>query len=127
MATALDVITGSLRLLGKLQSGEVPTAAEGADALTTMNQMLHAWRDQGIDLEHSDYALSDPIPLQENHLAAIRYALTMELAAEYGVAPSPFLMAKADEYFRGLQAFYADPGLLGCDYGLNVVHQSTGA
>ncbi len=119
MATALDIITGSLRLLGKLQSGEVPTAAEGADALTTLNQILHAWRDHGIDLEHSNYALSDTVPLQSNHLQALRYALAVELSPEYGVALSPVVLGAAQEYMRGLQAFYADPGLLACDPALN--------
>ncbi len=119
MATALDIITGSLRLLGKLQSGEVPTAAEGADALVTMNLMLHAWRDQGLDIEHSDYALSDTVPLQSNHLHALRYQLAVELAPEYGVAVTPLLLGAAQEYMRGLQAFYSDPGLLSCDPALN--------
>ena len=126
MATALDIITGSLRLLGKLQSGEVPTAAEGADALVTMNQMLHAWRDQGIDIEHSDYALSDTVPLQSNHLQALRYALAVELAPEYGVAVTPLLLASASEYMRGLQAFYSDPGLLACDPALNPYYNTGG-
>lgn len=41
--TALDLITGSLRLLGVLSSGDVPTANESTDGLTALNQMIGSW------------------------------------------------------------------------------------
>jgi hypothetical protein len=43
MATALDVIKRSLRLLGALGEGETPTASEGADCLVALNAMLDSW------------------------------------------------------------------------------------
>ena len=43
MATAGDVINGSLRLLGVLAEGETPSAAMSQDALSAMNQMLESW------------------------------------------------------------------------------------
>jgi len=39
----LDLITSSLRLIGVLASGETPSAAEGADCLVILNQMIEAW------------------------------------------------------------------------------------
>lgn len=46
--TAREMIASSLRLLGVLASGEVPTAAEANDALTALNQMLSAWSNENL-------------------------------------------------------------------------------
>jgi hypothetical protein len=43
MATARDIITRSMRLIGALGDGEEPTASEGADGLTALNAMLDSW------------------------------------------------------------------------------------
>lgn len=119
MATALKIITRAAQLIGLVESGESLEASEVSDGLDSLNQMLHAWADQGIDLEHADLAQGDTLAVQDNHLAAIRYNLAIEMAAEYN-RPIPAVVAmKADEYMRSLQAFYADPAKLGCDAALN--------
>jgi hypothetical protein len=41
--TANDIIAAAMRRLGALTQGETPTAAESADALATLNDMLEAW------------------------------------------------------------------------------------
>jgi len=41
--TALDQITGALRLIGMLAEGEVPSSDTANDALSAMNQMLDSW------------------------------------------------------------------------------------
>jgi hypothetical protein len=43
MATAGDIINGSLRLIGVLAEGEVPSASTSQDALDAMNQMIQSW------------------------------------------------------------------------------------
>ena len=43
MTTALDQITGAMRLLGMLAEGEEPSAAASQDGLLAMNQMLDSW------------------------------------------------------------------------------------
>ena len=43
MTTALDQITGAMRLLGMLAEGEEPSAAAAQDGLLAMNQMLDSW------------------------------------------------------------------------------------
>ncbi len=46
--TCLDLITGSLRLLGVLASGEVPTAPEAQDALTSLNSLVDSWQTERL-------------------------------------------------------------------------------
>jgi len=43
MATAGDIINGSLRLLGVLAEDETPSASTSQDALFAMNQMIDSW------------------------------------------------------------------------------------
>lgn len=48
MATAGDIINGSLRLLGMLAEGETPSAATSQDALDAMNQMIQSWNTEKL-------------------------------------------------------------------------------
>ncbi|RMF43919.1 MAG: hypothetical protein D6751_09760 [Deltaproteobacteria bacterium] len=48
MATARDLITGALRRLRVLESGESPSADEANDALTILNETLAAWSTEGL-------------------------------------------------------------------------------
>jgi len=50
MATAGDLINGSLRLLGVLAEGEVPSAETSQDALTAMNQMIDSWNTERLSV-----------------------------------------------------------------------------
>jgi hypothetical protein len=43
MTTALDIITGSAKLLGVIAVGEAMTNDEAQDGLTTLNDMLDSW------------------------------------------------------------------------------------
>jgi hypothetical protein len=43
VATASDIINGSLRLIGQLAEGETPSYETSNDALVAMNQMLDSW------------------------------------------------------------------------------------
>lgn len=46
--TVRDIVYRSLRILGVLAAGEVPTAAEAQDALTAINSMLASWSNNGL-------------------------------------------------------------------------------
>jgi hypothetical protein len=46
--TALDLITGSLRLINVLASGEVPNAVDASDALQVLNDMVSSWKVQKL-------------------------------------------------------------------------------
>jgi hypothetical protein len=48
MATVADIIRGAFRALGVLAAGETPSAAEEADALTILNDMLDSWANERL-------------------------------------------------------------------------------
>jgi hypothetical protein len=48
MASTLDLIKGSLRLIGVLASGETPSAEESTDALSKLNNMIKSWNVEGL-------------------------------------------------------------------------------
>jgi hypothetical protein len=50
MATAAELINGSLRLIGQLAEDEVPSAATAQDSLTAMNQMLDSWNTERLSV-----------------------------------------------------------------------------
>ena len=50
MTTAGDIINGSLRLLGVLAEGEVPSAETSQDALNAMNQMIDSWNTERLSI-----------------------------------------------------------------------------
>ena len=44
--TALELISGSLRLIGVLATKETPPATESADPLLILNQMVDSWNSE---------------------------------------------------------------------------------
>lgn len=50
METAGDIINGSLRLLGVLAEGEVPSAETSQDALRAMDQMVDSWNTERLSV-----------------------------------------------------------------------------
>jgi hypothetical protein len=59
MTTARDVCRYAFKQLLVTGVGEESTAADAADSLYLLNQMMHDWRNDGVDVLHSDYALGD--------------------------------------------------------------------
>ena len=50
MATALDIVKRSMRLIGALGGGETPTADEQTDGLDALNTMLDSWSIQRLSI-----------------------------------------------------------------------------
>lgn len=50
METAGDIINGTLRLLGVLAEGEVPSAETSQDALAAMQQMIDSWNTERLSV-----------------------------------------------------------------------------
>jgi len=50
MASALDQITGALRLIGQLAEGETASSETANDSLTAMNQMIDSWNTERLSV-----------------------------------------------------------------------------
>lgn len=60
MATALDIIKRSLRLIGAIPSGETATSNETDDALQALQQLIDSWSSDGIAVP---YVTTESFPL----------------------------------------------------------------
>ena len=119
MATANDVIKGAMRLLDKVAAGETPTAAEAQDGLQALNQMMHAFALDGIDLGHADLALAGAVNLPASHTKALKYLLAVDLASEYDMDPPAVVAVQAQDGMRLLEAHYAEVPTMDQDRGLS--------
>jgi hypothetical protein len=117
--TAQEMIRRTLRLAGILADGQTPTAEMYSDGLQSLNEMLSAWRDQGVDLGHISLSMGDELPYQDDHLAAIRYSLVIEISPEYAAPLRQEVVMLQQKYFRALQALYCNPPFLRIDCALS--------
>lgn len=56
MTTALQLITGAMRLIEAVGSGETPEADEQTDALAVLNQLLESWSIQGLAVYRREFS-----------------------------------------------------------------------
>jgi hypothetical protein len=109
MATALDFIKRSLRMIGELaaETGEAPNDAQATQALGVLNAMLAGWEHEGVPLGVSTLALATTVPVPASHDDAIAFNLAMHCAAEWGMDPPELVAVRAAGTFAALQAVYA--------------------
>lgn len=119
MTTALDIVKPALRAIEVVEGGESPTAEEGADGLTALNNMLRGFTADGIDYAHTEIAtLATPVPMPDECTQILIDMLAVRLAREYGKMPSPLLIEDADRGRRYLQGRYRMPKTAPIDTGL---------
>ena len=105
MTTAGDIINGSLRLLGVLAEGEVPSAETSQDALNAMNQMIDSWNTERLSVfSTQDQVFTWPAGVLSR---------TMGPSGDF-VGNRPVLLDDST-YFR-------DPGT-GISYGIKFINQ----
>lgn len=105
MATAGELINGSLRLLGVLAEGEVPSAETAQDALTAMNQMIDSWNTERLSV----FSTIDQIETWPPGARFRTFGPTGDIVGE-----RPILIDDST-YFR-------DPAT-GISYGLKLINQ----
>ena len=89
MATVQSIIIAALRKLAVASEDETPSDAMLANGLEAYNNMLSAWVLSGVDLEHTDQALTDTFPIGDEFREGTIYSLFSENAvddAETGTA-----------------------------------------
>ena len=107
MATANDVITAAGRRAAILAGEEAMTAAELADGLTTLNDMMFGFRTQGIHYAHVALAAADTVNMPDELIDSLKWMMTDALVSDgYSVPLSPQQVTKITEARQALQAAY---------------------
>jgi hypothetical protein len=105
MTSAGDIINGSLRLLGVLAEGEVPSAETSQDALNAMNQMIDSWNTERLAV----FATQDQMFTWPSGV------LSRTLGPTGNFIGSRPVLLEDSTYFR-------DPGT-GVSYGIKFINQ----
>lgn len=113
----LSLVTDSLRRAGIIAESESPSAEEGQDAVTRLNDLMFLKAEQGIDLGWNRKATTaDTLVLPDGILGGIKAELTEILSVEYGTQLDPLVVEEAREsrnrLLRGaLQRQFGQPTL----------------
>lgn len=100
MATIQDIIDRALQKIAVQSSDEDSTTYDAAKALNAYNDMTHGFKLAGVDLEHTDQALTDTFAFGAEYREGFVYLLASRLSPDYMV-PASF---DADDWFRKFQA-----------------------
>lgn len=111
MTTTRDVCQRALRKIGVLAHGETAEADNAVATLDDLNMMLAAWKLAAVDIGHTTLSLSDDFPLAAEYEEGTVFMLASRISPDYK-APAMF---DADDFFRKIQAAYADPPLITID------------
>ena len=124
MPTVKAVIKSAFKLAGIVAESETLTAEQESDGVTQFNDMLHAWKNQGIPLEHVTLTVNDTVPYPDDHIEPIKYNLAVKLAAEYDAPIDQLKIILAAQGLEGLRDYYSQPGLLSVDPALSPYYNS---
>jgi len=103
MATNLDVITTALRLANVINERETPSAVQGQTGLELLNDLMSDWLEDGIELGYYPQTLtSATIPVDDEYLRGIKYNLSRDIAAHYGVDLPPETVRIAELTYQRL-------------------------
>lgn len=115
-----DLLNRAFRLIAVCDPDETPTARQCSDALAALNQMMHNWRSQSVDIAHSDLTLDDDVNLDDQYIEACTALLAVRLQPEYpGSVLTPSLIEIANNGWSALQAGFLDIDNLRVDRGLS--------
>jgi len=84
MATIQDIVTGSMRKLGVLHGGQIPTAEDSSYALEELNGMMKALDGRQVYVGWTDMTLIEDFPLEGKHEDGVKAMLAVQIANAHG-------------------------------------------
>lgn len=96
-----QIVESALRSIHVLGEGESANDEQAASALEALNDMLEAWAEDGVDLQHfrqTDIEADSPLPAWT--LRGVKAALAVELSGEYGAPITASLANKAEAGYQ---------------------------
>lgn len=121
MATALEIISGALALLGWLPAGEEPAPDDAALALTGLNDMLASWEGKDVHIGASVLKLTDELPMEARHVGGVKALLAVWVAEPFRTPVSGSLQSRADAAWRMIQADFRPLDELRVDVGFQLM------
>lgn len=104
MATVLDIVSRSLRILGVLDVNQSVKAGDLASAIVALNGMMRRWEADGTALGWATVeAGTETLPAPDEAHDAIAYNLALRLRSEYRVSLDPDVVAFARDGLAALQ------------------------
>ena len=111
MATALQIISRALRVIGVLDAQTTASAEEARDALEALNTMIAEWHEADIGLP--DYVLAtytEELASDSADLTAVTLSLAERIAPEYGRELPVTAQKTLTEAMQRLRLRYFQPG-----------------
>lgn len=104
--TVLQIVTEAFQLAGIVDETQSPSAEQGVNGLTVLNDMLANEAADGLRIGwYPQTALSNTAPLRDSDIYGVKLMLAIALAPRYGIDLSkdnPVLVAEAVEAIRQL-------------------------
>ncbi|MEO0943253.1 MAG: packaged DNA stabilization gp4 family protein [Pseudomonadota bacterium] len=97
--TTRKIVYDALARLGVYDEVETVDATDAARALSSLNDMMHAWRADGVLAGYSSVALTDAFPLPQRHHEAVIAMLALRITDDF--APEAATPILADEAKNG--------------------------
>lgn len=99
----LDIVTGSLRQIGIIGETKTPSAEQGADAVTRLNDLMASMEEDEIYLGWNPKSTTaDTVVLPLGHVETIKALLAVILAGSYGVEPPAITVVNANQGYKRL-------------------------
>jgi hypothetical protein len=108
--TMNDIVTRALKRLRVINSRETVEAIAATDGLERLNDMMHALKAAGVEIDHDTLEATDDFPLDEEFVQGTAALLAVALADDHGAEVSDGTARDAQQCWEGLQAeFVAKP------------------
>lgn len=119
MASMRDIVASAALRLRLVGGGETLEAADAADMLQALNDMMGSWEGRGVVINWSgDLTLNDEFPIADKHIAGVKAMLARRFANESGKPVTPQLEKDAIDGWNAIAADYLLPDMLRVDRAL---------